>query len=82
MHSGIPVIAAKGSCLEEAGGPGSIYVDPDDEIDLAKQIKNILENYEKKANMISSGRQYLEKFDDKKIADQVIQLYQNVIDHA
>jgi glycosyltransferase involved in cell wall biosynthesis len=82
MHSGIPVIAAKGSCLEEAGGPDSIYVDPDDEKDLAKQIKNILENGEKKADMISSGREYLGKFEDKKIADQVIQLYQNIIDNA
>ena len=82
MHSGVPVIAAKGSCLEEAGGPGSIYVDPDNEIDLAKQIKNILENHEQKANMIISGKQYLEKFEDKKIADQIIQLYQNVIDNA
>ena len=82
MHSGTPVIAAKGSCLEEAGGPGSIYVDPDDEIDLAKQIKNILENDELRANMISSGRRYLEEFEDRKIAGQLIQLYQNVIDNA
>ncbi len=82
MHSGIPVIAAKGSCLEEAGGPGSIYVDPDDEKDLANQIRNILINGEKKADMISCGRQHLGKFEDKKIANQVIQLYQNIIDNA
>lgn len=82
LHSGLPVIAAKGSCLEEAGGPGSIYVDPDDDAELAKQIKDILENSEKKAKMMSAGRLYLEKFEDKKIADQLIQLYKNVIDNA
>ena len=30
LYSGIPVVAATGSCLEEAGGPDSIYVHPDD----------------------------------------------------
>ncbi len=82
LHSGVPVIAAKGSCLEEAGGPGSIYVDPDDDTELANQVREVLQNSDKKANMISAGRQYLEKFEDKKIADQILQLYKNVIDNA
>lgn len=82
LHSGIPVIAAKGSCLEEAGGPDSIYVNPDDDLDLAIQIKNIIENNETKINMVNSGRQYLEKFDGRQISDQTMHLYQNVIDNA
>ncbi len=82
LHSGVPVIAATGSCLEEAGGPGSIYVDPNDHTDLANQIQGVLDNREKKDKMISSGRLYLEKFDDKKVADQLLQLYQNVLHDA
>jgi len=82
LHSGIPVIAAKGSCLEEAGGPNSVYVDPDDELNLANQIKSILDNTEKRTNMIDSGRRYLEKFESKKIAHQILELYQNTIDNA
>ncbi|MEJ7693666.1 glycosyltransferase family 1 protein [Daejeonella sp.] len=82
LHSGVPVIAATGSCLEEAGGPGSIYVDPDDATDLAKQISDILENSEKRTDMINAGREYLEKFEDKKIADQMLHFYQNVLDNA
>jgi glycosyltransferase involved in cell wall biosynthesis len=82
LHSGIPVIAAKGSCLEEAGGPGSVYVDPDDETALATHIKKILLNVELKSQMVSSGRQYLETFNDQKIAGQINQLYTNIIEHA
>ena len=82
MHSGIPVIAAKGSCLEEAGGPQSVYVNPDDDIDLAAQIKSIMEESEKRLKMINSGRQYLEKFNGKLISDQTMHLYQNVIKNA
>lgn len=82
MHSGIPVIAAKGSCLEEAGGPKSIYVNPDDEIDLAAQVKLIIGDPEKKRNMVNTGRLYLEKFNGKLISDQIMHLYQNVINNA
>lgn len=82
LHSGIPVIAAKGSCLEEAGGPDSIYVDPDDEQELAASIKSVLENNEKRIYMVSAGREYLNKFESKQISEQLIQLYQNVITHA
>lgn len=82
LHSGVPVIAAKGSCLEEAGGPDSIYVDPDDELEMAVQIKNVLDNDEKRIKMVSAGREYLNKFDSKRISGQLMQLYQNVINHA
>ena len=82
LHSGVPVIAAKGSCLEEAGGPQSIYVDPDDELALAAQIKVILKNDEQRMNMVTAGREYLNKFDSKRISGQLIQLYKNVINYA
>jgi hypothetical protein len=38
LASGTPVIAATGSCLEEAGGPDSLYVQPDDHIGLSEKI--------------------------------------------
>ncbi|WP_411275048.1 glycosyltransferase family 4 protein [Daejeonella sp.] len=82
LHSGIPVIAAKGSCLEEAGGPGSIYIDPDDDVELAKQVKGIIDNNETKMKMVRMGKQYLDNFKSKLISDQTIHLYQNVIDNA
>lgn len=82
LHSEIPVIAATGSCLEEAGGPGSIYVDPEDDTGLAKQIRVVLENNEKRDDMIRAGRLHLQRFDDKKIADELMQLYKNVRNNA
>jgi glycosyltransferase involved in cell wall biosynthesis len=44
LHSGIPVIAATGSCLEEAGGNGAIYVNPYDVRGMADEIKRVLSN--------------------------------------
>lgn len=42
LHSNVPVIAATGSCLEEAGGPDSLYVEPNDVNDLSEKIDWIL----------------------------------------
>ncbi|MGB4774787.1 MAG: glycosyltransferase family 1 protein [Daejeonella sp.] len=82
LHSGIPVIAAKGSCLEEAGGKESIYVDSSDEIELANNIKIVLENPEKRQKMINAGYEHLKQFSDEKTAEKLTQLYQNILKNA
>ena len=48
LYSGIPVVAATGSCLEEAGGPDSIYVHPDDIKGMANAFKQIYSDTERK----------------------------------
>ncbi len=78
LSSGVPVIAAKGSCLEEAGGPDSFYVDPDNESELAEKIKTILDDNELMNSMSINGRKYAENFSDKRIADQIFKLYQTL----
>ena len=78
----MPVIAAKGSCLEEAGGIGSIYVDPDDSTDLATQIQLLLANQTRKQKMISDGYEHLKNLEDEKIAEQLMSLYNNILNNA
>lgn len=82
INSGVPVIAAKGSCLEEAGGPDSLYADPDDEQELAKHINRIWNSPAVRQQMIAKGFDYARNFDDEKLADQLMQLYQNTLNHA
>ena len=75
MHSGTPVIAATGSCLEEAGGPHSIYVDPNNEKQLADSIMRVLSDRELHEKMVAEGLKYVTRFDDRLLAEQMIQLY-------
>jgi glycosyltransferase involved in cell wall biosynthesis len=82
INSGVPVIAAKGSCLEEAGGPDSLYVDPDDEQELAKQINRVWNSPALRQNMITKGFEHAHNFDDEKLAEHLMQLYQNTLNHA
>lgn len=81
LHSGVPVIAATGSCLEEAGGPGSYYVDPEDEIQLAQYINAILGSPETAREMVEKGYLHLKKFDDESFASELIKIYKMAIDH-
>lgn len=41
IQSGLPVVACKGSCLEEAGGPDTFYVAPDDVDGMAKSLMEV-----------------------------------------
>lgn len=82
LVSGIPVVAATGSCLEEAGGPDSLYVDPDDETDLAEKLRLLLTNKELQKSMVEKGKIYAQKFEGKKLANQLMTIYQNVVSHA
>ncbi|MBY0245470.1 MAG: glycosyltransferase family 4 protein [Sphingobacteriaceae bacterium] len=79
LFSGVPVVAAKGSCLEEAGGNDSLYVSAKDEIELAKAINEIILNPNQRLKMIEKGFEYVEKFDNTKISTQIMNLYENVI---
>lgn len=75
IHSNLPVIAATGSCLEEAGGADSIYIDPNDEKELAEKINLVLSSPELAQSMIAKGKEYVKRFSDETIAKDVMTVY-------
>lgn len=79
LHSGIPVIAATGSCLEEAGGPDSIYIHPDDKQGMTEAINFLLHNPEKRKYIIEQGKKYVTRFTEKKQAEELMALYRSLI---
>ena len=79
LNSGIPVIGATGSCLEEAGGPTSLYTDPDNADMLASLIDRVLIDISLRRLMIDEGRSYVERFTPKRIARDLSQVYEQVM---
>ena len=75
LHSGVPVIAATGSCLEEAGGPNSIYVNPDNAQEMANAIRLVWNNPDLRQKMIEQGLEYVSRFSAEKQASQMMELY-------
>jgi glycosyltransferase involved in cell wall biosynthesis len=78
LESGVPVIAATGSCLEEAGGADSIYVNPTDDEELANKILEILNNESTTKQMIEKGKEYIKRFNEEKIASEVMDVYNSL----
>ena len=80
LYSKIPVVAATGSCLEEAGGPDSLYVHPDNYLALSKAINEVLSNPSLQNDMKEKGLLYVQKFNNENISRQIIQLYHKTLD--
>lgn len=72
IQSGLPVVAATGSCLEEAGGPDSLYVDPDDADGAAAAVLSAMEN---RTGMVERSRHYVRRFENQDVASQVLEVY-------
>ncbi|MBO4719848.1 MAG: glycosyltransferase family 4 protein [Prevotella sp.] len=79
IGSGLPVVACTGSCLEEAGGPDSLYVDPDDAEGMAQAIRQSLKGSEGREQRILRSREYIRRFEGLDVASQVIDLYRQLL---
>ena len=78
LYSGVPVVAATGSCLEEAGGPDSLYVDPNDQEQLAATLNLVLGDQNRRLMMIEKGLQFAQRFDQASISRELEYYYKEV----
>lgn len=78
IFCGLPVVASTGSCLEEAGGPDCLYVNPDDSEGMAAAIMQLLNNEEERKRRITSSLEYVQKYKGTNIANAVIEVYKEL----
>lgn len=79
ITSGVPAIGCTGSCLEEAGGPDCIYVNPDDTTSMAEAIIRTCTDEELRHQMIKKGKKYALNFTDEKLVHNLMKTYEKVI---
>jgi len=79
LYGGVPVVAATGSCLEEAGGPDSIYIDPNDAPGLAQAVNAILSDPQRAVKMKTGGLNYVQKFNAALLSRQLMNCYTNLV---
>ena len=79
LTSGVPAIGCTGSCLEEAGGPSSLYVDPDDAQGLADALTRVLTDEALRERMIADGHDYADRFKAERLAPPLQQLYATLL---
>lgn len=78
ISSGVPAIGCTGSCLEEAGGSNSIYVNPDDAKGMADAILRTCTDEPLRQHMISEGKKYALNFSDEKLSNDLMKVYENL----
>ena len=79
IRMGLPVVACTGSCLEEAGGPDSLYVSPDDAEALAHALKQVLFGAPGREQRIERSRAYVRRFENTDAAQHFVELYQDLV---
>ena len=77
--SGLPVVACTGSCLEEAGGPDSLYVSPDDAEGMAHAVSSLLKGAADRDERIHRSQHYVRRFEGLDVAGQVMDVYRKVL---
>jgi glycosyltransferase involved in cell wall biosynthesis len=76
-----PVITSAGSSLKEAGGPGSLYVNPKDAQEIAAAIEKILTDESFRQKMIETGYLYAHQvFAPDHLTRQVINCYKKTLE--
>lgn len=79
LFSGTPVVTTRGGCFEEAGGPGSAYVDPDDAEGLARELSAILEDPGRRERMRAEGLAHAARFRDEAVAARLFEVYEEAV---
>lgn len=79
LYSRIPVIGATGSCLEEAGGPNSIYVNPTDANEMATAIDRIMQDEKLRQQMIDNGVEYANMFNQERLSRLMMEHYKTLL---
>lgn len=78
ISQGLPVVACTGSCLEEVGGPDSLYVSPDDPEAMAHALSQVLFGAPGRQQRIDRSRQYIRRFENSDAARQMAALYSSL----
>jgi len=75
LFSKVPVIASKGGAIEEAGGPNSIFINPNKVEEIAAAILKVSADVTLKREMIASGINHAQSMTDKVFALKVMETY-------
>ncbi|EMR03416.1 glycosyltransferase family 4 protein [Cesiribacter andamanensis] len=79
LCSRVPVITSKGSCFDEAGGPHSLYINPNDPEELADAILRIYNNATMATKMTIDGVAHSLNFEEERLAGHLMQVYEKVL---
>ena len=79
LFSKTAVITSNLSCLPEAGGENSVYINPYNFEDLKAKILFLWNNESERNRRAEKSFEFVQKFNDEKIANDLMNVYRNVL---
>lgn len=79
LFSGTPVITSNISCLPEAGGDSSLYINPQNVEDITAKILFLWNNEAERNRRAEKGFEFVQKFNDQNIATNLMNAYQSIL---
>jgi len=75
MHAGLPVVAAKASCLPEVLEDAAAYFDPRDVQDFIRVVTHVLSSQEEQDRLRKKGYIQVKKYSWREMAEQTRRVY-------
>lgn len=79
LSAGVPVVACTGSCLEEAGGNGALYIDPDDTEAMAETARKLLDDNYMCKKLVDRGQRHIRKFTNAELGRATMATYHKAL---
>lgn len=79
LFSKTVVITSNTSCLPEAGGKDSVYIDPENYLDLKAKIEFLWDSESERKRRADKGFEFVQNFNDEPISHQLIKFYQKLL---
>jgi len=79
LFSETVVITSNTSCLPEAGGPDSVYVNPENVDDIRAKINFLWDNESERKRRAEKGLEFVQKFNDEMIAIELMKVYKSLV---
>lgn len=80
LFSKTPVITTSGGVFPEAGGPLSIYINPNNIDEMSNSINSLLNNDNLRKEISQKSFEFVQKFNDFDIATNWINMYKELLD--
>jgi glycosyltransferase involved in cell wall biosynthesis len=78
MASSLPVVASRSSALPEIAQDAALYIDPQDPVDLAAKIYQIMKDPSVREKLVSAGINRVRDFTWEKAASETVTFYEDV----
>lgn len=79
MVHGCPLVSSNATCLPEVYGSAAHYFDPINTDDMAAKIGEVLEDVKLRQSLIEQGHQRAAKYSWRRMAEQTLAVYGNVL---